>query len=77
MALACSDDRAELVLSEVLKLQRMLQPDVLVQAAIAAVTFAAVLNRTPVPPADTQRFSPTSLFYLASTNFNLPFFLLF
>ena len=53
MALACSDDRAELVLSEVLKLQRMLQPDVLVQAAIAAVTFAAVLNRTPVPPADT------------------------
>jgi hypothetical protein len=55
----------------------MLQPDMLVQAAIAAVTFAAVLNRTTVPPADTQRFSPSPLFYLASTNFNLPFFLLF
>jgi hypothetical protein len=75
MRLPRRDDRTELKLPEVVKLHRVLQPDVLVQAAITAVLLSTALHRTAVPSTYGLGLPPPPLLYFTAANFNLPFLL--
>ena len=76
MTLARSNDRAELVLTEILKLKGVLQSDMLIKATIASVRFATTLHRTAVTSAYAKSFPPVSFFNLSLAYFYLPFLLL-